>query len=248
MCLLYGKGATAIVCDTGDEEPEMYERWDTVEAAMKVIHNGDFDLVRIKPEVVAKGQACTTLDELALAWGIFPSGTARFCTGKLKIEPIDLYLSQQGPCELLIGLNADEEDGRVGNFMKCPDVEYSYPLADDDLSRADCIEELKKYGLEPRFPPYMQRGGCRKCFFKSKKEVKAKYFFNREGFMEDKAFEIKLQDRRKKFYGINMNFKGGYQSVENECEQEIALFGEEAMKATYTKVETHKPCGVFCHR
>ena len=27
LCLLYGKGAKAIVCDTGDEEDEMYERW-----------------------------------------------------------------------------------------------------------------------------------------------------------------------------------------------------------------------------
>lgn len=26
MCILYGKGATAIWCDTGDEEPEMYKQ------------------------------------------------------------------------------------------------------------------------------------------------------------------------------------------------------------------------------
>ena len=62
MCLLYGKGATAIVCDTGDEEDEMYERWDFVESAMKVIHDNDFTLLRINAIVIAKGKTCTTLD------------------------------------------------------------------------------------------------------------------------------------------------------------------------------------------
>ncbi|GAB2540079.1 adenine nucleotide alpha hydrolase family protein [Rufibacter soli] len=257
MCLLYGKGATAIVCDTGDEEPEMYERWDFVEAAMKVIHNGDFQMVRVKPSIHAKGQDCSTLEDVALAYGYFPNVNARYCTRMLKIAPIDQYLRTQGSSELMIGLNADEILDRVGNLSTLPNVQYTTPLAEDGHTRQDCIELLQEKGLEPHFPPYMQRGGCRKCFFRGKKEAKAKYFFNREGFLEDQAFEVKLNDigtrhftksGKRKFFGINACFPSGYQTIANECEQEIALFGLEEMKSQYKNIPDHKTCGVFCHR
>ena len=257
MCLLYGKGAAAIVCDTGDEEPEMYERWDTVEAAMKVIHNGEFELVRIKPEIMVKGILCHTLDEVALAYGYYPGTNSRYCTRMLKIEPIDNYLSSQRECELMIGLNADEILDRVGNLSTLPNVNYTTPLAEDGHSRADCIEMLEAYDLQPKFPPYMQRGGCRKCFFRGKKEAKAKYFFNKEGFLQDHAFEILLNDTgtrkltkagTRKFYGINAGFPGGYQTIIDECEREISLFGLDEMKAQYRNIPDHKVCGVFCHR
>ncbi len=39
MCLLYGKGATAIWCDTGAEHGEMYERINKVEDYLKDFHN-----------------------------------------------------------------------------------------------------------------------------------------------------------------------------------------------------------------
>ncbi|HYH13994.1 MAG TPA: hypothetical protein VD794_02170 [Flavisolibacter sp.] len=257
MCLLYGKGATAIVADTGDEEPEMYERWDFVENMMKVHHNGDFELLRIKPEVFAKGKTVRTLEEYALAYGFFASSLARWCTKEFKVKAIDKILANQGNCELMIGLNSDEESEREGNWGVLSNVTYTYPLVDNGLSRVDCIAELTKYGLQPQFPPYMQRGGCRKCFFRSKKEGKTKYFFNREGFMEDMAFEIKLNEEgtrrltkagKRKYFGINQGFPEGYPALANECEQEIAMFGLEQMKAMYKNVQAHKPCGVFCHR
>jgi len=257
MCLLYGKGAKAIVCDTGDEEPEMYERWDFVENAMKVIHDGDFELIRIKPYGIAKGQEFNSLIELSLIWGIWASPMRRFCTLKTKIEPIDNYLKGLGECELMIGLNADEINLRTGNLSTLKNVLYTTPLATDGYSRQDCIDKLKEYGLEPNFPPYMQRGGCRKCFFRGKKEAKAKYFFNREGFLEDQQFEIKLNEigtrkitksGRKKFYGINSAFPSGYQSIIDECEEEIAMFGLDEMKSQYKNITEHKTCGVFCHR
>jgi 3'-phosphoadenosine 5'-phosphosulfate sulfotransferase (PAPS reductase)/FAD synthetase len=257
MCLLYGKGATAIVCDTGDEEPEMYERWDFVENAMNIIHDGDFKLIRIKPFVKHKGKYYDTLKGLALGYGFFPGSGSRYCTRQLKIEPIDLYLNNQAECELMVGLNADEIELREGNQSTLPNVKYTTPLADDGHSRADCILLLKQYGLEPNFPPYMKRGGCRTCFFRGKKEAKAKYFFNKEGFLQDQQFEILLNESgtrkltksgRKKFFGINQAFPSGYQSVIDECEQEISMFGLEEMKSQYKNISEHKACGLFCHR
>jgi hypothetical protein len=257
MCILYGKGATAIFSDTGNEEPEMYERLNFVEQSMKVIHNGDFELVRVKPKKIAKGVECTSLEQLCLTWGIFPSSNRRFCTKDLKIDPIDNYLKAQGECELMIGLNTDEVGLRTGNQSELPNVTYTTPLANDGLSRQDCIDLLDEYGLAPNFPPYMQRGGCRLCFFRGKKEAKAKYFFNREGFLEDKAFEDLLNEQgtrrltkagRKKFFGINQAFPGGYQTIIDECEQEIQMFGLEQMKSQYKNISEHKACGLFCHR
>lgn len=250
MCVLYGKGATALFSDTGNEEPEMYERLAGLESKLKEIHNGDFELVILHPTVIAKGIECHTLTELANAWSFFPSGQKRYCTGQLKIIPIDNFLSQQGQCELLIGFNADENpsEDRTGNFMECTNVEYRYLLHEEGYTRLDCIEILKSYGLEPHFPVYMARGGCRLCFFRGKKHAKAKYFLNKQGFLEDMAFEEGLQDKRKKFYGINMNFPQGYRAVMNECEQEVSMFGLPQMSEMYTKIEEHKSCGAFCHR
>lgn len=256
MCLLYGKGAKAIVCDTGDEEPEMYERWDFVESAMKVIHDGDFELLRIKPSVIIKGVHVTSLTDYAMVSGVWPTSGMRYCTRLFKIEPIDNYLRDKGECELMIGLNADEIDDRTGNQSTLPNVTYTTPLEADGHTRADCIELLEPYGLVPNFPPHMKRGGCRKCFFRGKKEAKAKYLFNKDGFLEDKDFEVKLNEQgtrkitkagRKKFFGINQGF-ASYQHVQDECEREIALFGLEEMKAQYKNITEHKACGLFCHR
>lgn len=256
LCLLYGKGAIAIFSDTGNEEPEMYERLDYVENMIKVIHDGDFQLIRIKPNVKAKGQYYDNLKSLALAWGYFPGSGSRWCTPNLKIDPIDNFLSEQGECELMIGLNADEIHLREGNQSTLKNVSYVTPLADDGHSRQDCIELLDEHGLNPNFPPYMSRGGCRLCFFRGKKEAKAKYFFNKEGFLEDMDFEIKINEEGtrklnksgiKKFFGINQAFKS-YQSVVDECEQEIAMFGLEEMKSMYSNIPEHKSCGLYCHR
>lgn len=256
LCLRYGKGAIALVSDTGDEEEEMYQRWDFVENAMKIIHDGDFEMIRIKPFLIAKGIECTTLDELALAWQVFPGSNMRYCTKELKINPIDNYLKSQGECELMIGLNADEIYDRTGNQSTLPNVKYTTPLADEGITRQDCIDHLKAYRLEPNFPPYMQRGGCRKCFFRGKKEAKAKYFFNKKSFLEDQAFEVLLNEQgnrklnqrgNKKFFGINQAFPS-YQFVVDECEQEIAMFGLDKMKEMYKDIKEHRACGLFCHR
>lgn len=251
MCILYGKGATAIWVDPGDEEQVLYDRIDFLERRLKEIHDGDFELIRLKPSVKVKGVEVNTISGAAVLWEYFPSANARWCTGSFKIEPIDEFLSTQGECELMIGFNADEEPGkdRTGNFMKCKNVLYLYPLYDDGKTREDCETILYEYGMHPNFPIYMSRGGCKFCFFKNKSELKAKYIFNRDGFMEDMQLEeyVNAISSKKRFYAINMSC-GSYRSIMDECEREIAMWGIDAVKSMYKTIQSHKPCGAFCHR
>ena len=157
MCILFGKGAKAIWCDTGAEHEEMYATIDFVEAKLKELHGNEFEIIRLKPNVKVKGTWVDNLLDAVLTWRFMPSPMMRYCTGKFKIEPIDNFLSQQGECELMIGLNADEES-REGNWGLKANVKYSYPLQEKQLSRADCEDVLKIYKLHPNFPAYMLRG------------------------------------------------------------------------------------------
>lgn len=246
MCILYGKGATAIWCDTGSEHDEMYQRINNLEKAMKLLHNGDFQLVRIKPNVKVLGKYVSTVEEYAIAAQFMPSGQRRWCTGLFKIEPINDFLAQQGECELMIGFNYDEQ-GRTGNLQKLQNVSYVYPLIDDDYTRQDCEEILHAHQLHPNFPVYMSRGGCRMCFFKSEKEYKALYFLNNKEFQEILNFEESIYNRRKKFYSIMGNGKS-LRQLASECENEKAFMQGQDWSELYKSLRKETSCGAFCHR
>lgn len=238
MCVLFGKGATAIWCDTGAEHDLMYQRIDEVEKELKIIHDGEFELVRVKSE------KHIGLEQYANKRKFMPSGQARYCTRLFKIEPIDDYLSKQGECELMIGFNADEE-GRTGNLELKSNVKYTYPLIEFGLTRWECEETLKLHGLHPNFPVYMLRGGCRMCFFKSEKEYRAMYHLNRIEFEKIIAFEEGMQDTRIKFYSIMGNGKS-LRQLGNECATEKLMFSE--IETLYKSLKKETSCGAFCHR
>lgn len=244
MCILYGKGAKAIWVDTGAEHEKMYERIDYVEKQLKFLHDGDFELIRLKGEAKHKGETYDSLEDLIVSYKYMPSGQARFCTRLFKIEPIDRFLSDKGECTLLIGLNADEENSREGNWGLKKNVKYHYPLIEDGLTRAECEVILNAHGLHPNMPVYMMRGGCRMCFFKSEKEYRAMYYLNRKEFDEVMAFEEKIQDKRQKFYSIMGNGKS-LRQVASECQNSLP-FDFNQLYSDYKKEE--KTCGIFCRR
>lgn len=248
MCLLYGKGATAIFCDTGDEHRELYDRLDFLETALTDLHDGDFRLIRIKPNPRIKGVHVQKLSEGIKAFAFMPSPNARYCTSRFKIEPIEAFLKGQGECEVLIGLNADEEPGgvRVGNHGNLKNVTYRYPLYEDGYDRADCESLLTKRGLHPNFPIYMSRGGCKFCFFKSKAEYKALYLLDRDTFQEGWDLEKSVQDRRKRYFSILPNTT--FQTIADEVESELSNWGVQAVIDFYRPHAVTKVCGVFCHR
>ncbi len=246
MCILYGKDATAIWADTGSEHKKMYERIVSVESEIQKIHP-KFSIVKVKGEAKYKGEIYTGLEDLATANKFMPSGQARYCTRYFKIEPIDKYLLSVGECELMIGLNADEENSREGNWGLNDNVKYSYPLIDDGYTRSDCEDILNVYGLHPNMPVYMRRGGCRMCFFKSEREYKAMWFLSNDEYLEVQAFEESIQDKRKKFYSIMGNGKS-LRQLAKECEQEKRFLVDADWTELYKSLKKETSCGAFCHR
>lgn len=244
MCILYGKGAKAIIADTKAEHEKMYDRINEVESKLKELHGGDFEIVKIYADTKYKGEHYDSLEKLIVAQKYMPSPTSRFCTRQFKIEPIDKYLSILGEVELMIGLNVDEENSRDGNWGLNKNVKYSYPLIEDGLTRSDCEIILNQYDLHPNFPPYMLRGGCKFCFFKRKTEYKAMYYLNRKEFYEVLELEKKIQDKRGKFYSI-LSDGTTMQQLADQLSQTFD-FDYTQLYNDYNKQGTS--CGAFCHR
>lgn len=242
MCLLYGKGATAVFTDTGSEHAEMYRRIDYAEKCLTEIHSGDFRLIRLRASVTAKGEKVDSLTAYVDRMQFFPSSADRFCTSRFKIAPLDNFLKSEGESELLIGLNADESD-RKGNHELLANVQYKYPLQDDGYTRHDCIEILEKHGLKPDFPAYMRRGGCIFCPFKSKKEYAAMVHLSPKELDLVRVLEEKCQDKRGKYYRIRQNMPALRDFIETEKNN---LFGD--LSPYYDAGEELYSCGVFCHR
>ncbi len=238
MAILFGDRANAIFSDTGSEHKELYNQLDAVEQKIKTFHNNDFEIIKVRNENYI------SLEGYIREYKFFPSFKARFCTAMFKIEPIDNYLRQykEEGVTLMIGLNADEADKRTGNHGLLPFVKYTYPLVELGITRKMCKEILAAADIATNFPPYMQRGGCKFCYYKSKKEYAAMALINPDEFDEVVALEEDIQDKReKRFHIINSipNLK------EFKKQAQAVLFSSEEM---YPVINNDTSCGVFCNR
>jgi hypothetical protein len=232
MLLMFGGQATPIFADTGWEHEVLYRWLEEVESKTGIT------IVRVKREDI-------DLPGYILRQKFAPSPFARFCTRMFKIEPIDEYLASRVPCELMIGLNVDETDLRVGNLSAIPGVTYSYPLVELGITRSMCVGLLKEYGLLPKFPAYMQRGGCKGCFFKSKKEYS---IMARESPVEaDEVADLEdaIQDEREKHFSIRDGIKSMRAFITGQRQyQSLPLVMEDDEKFDVQP----SPCGLFCRR
>lgn len=241
MCVLYGKGATAVFTDTGSEHKYMYSRIDKVEKKLNDLHGGDFEIKKIGAKVDIKGTEVTTLTDYIKATLFLPGRRERYCTRIFKIAVMDAFLKDKGECELLIGLNADED--REGNYGLLSDVHYRCPLQDDNITREMCIKILNDVGLSPKFPAYMRRGGCIFCPFKSKKEYAAMVHLSYDEIIEVMEIEEMIQDERGKYFRIRDNMPAMRKFIEDEKNN---LFGD--LSPYYDDSLEQYSCGVFCHR
>lgn len=234
MCVLFGDKADAIFSDTGFEHQEIYDRIDLVQTWCRNNVRPDFTVHK-----VSKG----SLPEYIVKSKFYPNFQSRYCTRMFKIEPIDDFLEQfkENGVELMIGLNADEIDQRTGNHGNKPFVKYSYPLADKGFNRTMCITLLEYVGLKPNFPPYMKRGGCIGCYYKSKKEYTAMALLNPDEFKIVEDLEKAIQDKRQEYFSILQ----GITMTEIRQLAENILFDPNEI---YPTINDATKCGVFCNR
>jgi len=230
MLVLFGHNATPIFADTGWEHAALYAWLDRVQETTGIA------ISRIRRE----GE---TLPEYIERAKYYPSDMARFCTRMFKIEPIDTYLKTRTPCELMIGLNYGEQ-GRTGNHGLVEGVKYTYPLIDLKLTRDACIEILKDRGLLPKFPSYMQRGGCVGCFFKRKSEYQRMALESPAEADSVAALEETIQDERGEWFSVRRGIKSIRGLIEAERRQMRLGFDDEVEDEGGVPTS----CGVFCHR
>lgn len=246
LCLLFGHRCRGVFADAGWEHAVMYERITHVEETIRRRHP-TFCIERVRAEN-ADGTGTNNLLDYIRLRKFYPSALARYCTRIFKIEPIDRFLSSRGKVELMIGLNYEERDSREGNHGLLANVTYSYPLIDMKLTREACIAILKEHDLEPRFPPYMARGGCVGCHFKRKSEYAAMAVHSPAEFDQVADVEEAIQDRRGTFYAVRdgiPNMRRFGEAKRREHESQGQLF---PLQMADDAIPPPSACGVFCHR
>ena len=230
MVAMFHKVATPVFTDTGWEHDELYKQIERVES-----HFG-IEVIRVKRK------DGITLPQYIEQQKFYPSFKARFCTRMFKIEPMDDFLADKTPCEIMIGLNAEEAEKRTGNFGLQKGVTYSYPLLELGINRAACVAFLKDLGLLPQFPEYMKRGGCVGCFYKSKREYAA--MAKQSPAEADSIAELEelIQDERGKYYAVRDGIKNMRKFIAQARAQQEFEFNQT------DEMVVPEACGVFCRR
>ena len=215
-----------IFADTGAEFPQVYEHIEKVEQKLNI------KVVRVKNE------KHKSLIEYIKKSKYFPSWKQRYCTRMFKIEPIEDYLKAQGEFKLGIALLYEERLLRGGNHEK-----YAwYPFIDEEITKKDTIRICKENDLYPEYPPYMSRGGCYNCFFKSKQEIIGMYLADPDLFGKLIELEESVQDQRSYYMFGNLGMSlMNVKKVLDEGKQTAFKFLDN------TNYE-HTHCGIFCRK
>lgn len=142
-------------CDTHKELPETYEYLERIKARLGItIHYLSED----------RG-----FDHwLALHDGLLPSPQMRWCTVKMKIEPLEEFIGDDLAYSY-IGIRADEN--REGYISTKPNIKPIFPFKERGLVKKDIIQILEDSGIGlPKYYKWRSRSGCFFCFFQRKYE------------------------------------------------------------------------------
>lgn len=143
-------------CDTGAELPETYEYLDRLETALG------------KP--IERLNARKGFDHWFEVYrGALPSPTMRWCTKKMKIEPIEEWIGED-PATSYVAIRADES-GRKGYVSTKPNISAVFPFVDEDVDQDGVMRILEDAGLGlPSYYEWRTRSGCYFCFYQRKSE------------------------------------------------------------------------------
>jgi len=160
--------AEYVFADTKCELPETYEFLDRLEALLgkKVERINAFNYLNIAEK--DRNPFDVLLKEVN--GNFLPSARSRWCTGALKIRPLEKYL-ENSTAYSYIGIRGDEErDGYQGKkppmFSQKPNIIPVYPFKDDGIgiSEVKDILEKSKLGM-PTYYDWRSRSGCYFCFY-----------------------------------------------------------------------------------
>jgi 3'-phosphoadenosine 5'-phosphosulfate sulfotransferase (PAPS reductase)/FAD synthetase len=142
-------------CDTGKELPETYEFLDRLRARLGI--------------TIAHLEAERGFDHwLSVYNGFLPSAKMRWCTKKLKIEPLEAFIGDDNAVSY-VGIRADER--RDGYISTKPNIRAEFPLRDAGIDKAGVIRILEESGIGmPSYYRWRSRSGCFFCFYQRKIE------------------------------------------------------------------------------
>ncbi|MBD0862457.1 phosphoadenosine phosphosulfate reductase family protein [Gordonia sp. zg691] len=143
-------------CDTGAELPETYEYLDRLETALGK------PIARLNPR---KG-----FDHWFDVYrGALPSPQMRWCTKKMKIEPLEEWIGESQAVSY-VAIRADES-GRKGYVSTKPNIKTVLPFVENDIDHAGVIRILEDAGIGlPKYYEWRTRSGCYFCFYQRKAE------------------------------------------------------------------------------
>jgi len=143
-------------CDTGAELPETYEYLDKLEVALGK---------RIERLNSKKGFE----HWFEVYRGTLPSPQMRWCTVKMKLEPIEAWVGNDEVTSY-VAIRADELN-RTGYVSTRPNIRSVFPFVEDGIDKDGILQILSEAGLGlPSYYEWRTRSGCYFCFFQRKAE------------------------------------------------------------------------------
>ena len=143
-------------CDTGAELPETYDYLGKLETALG------------KP--ITRLNARKGFDHWFEVYrGALPSPQMRWCTKKMKIEPLEEWVGDDAAISY-VAIRADES-GRKGYVSTKPNIEAVFPFVEDKIAHDDVLRILQDAGIGlPDYYQWRTRSGCYFCFYQRKAE------------------------------------------------------------------------------
>jgi hypothetical protein len=143
-------------CDTGAELPETYEYLDRLEVALG--------------KRITRLNARRGFDHWFEVYrGALPSPQMRWCTKKMKIEPIEEWIAND-PAISYVAIRADEGN-RKGYVSTKPNIQAVFPFVEDGINHDGVLRILEEAGIGlPSYYEWRTRSGCYFCFYQRKAE------------------------------------------------------------------------------
>jgi 3'-phosphoadenosine 5'-phosphosulfate sulfotransferase (PAPS reductase)/FAD synthetase len=143
-------------CDTGAELPETYEYLDQLEISLG--------------KKIARLNSTKGFDHWFEVYrGMLPSAQMRWCTVKMKIEPIEAWVGDDLVTSY-VAIRADELSRR-GHISTKKNIKTVFPFIEDGIDKEGVMRILSEAGVGlPSYYQWRTRSGCYFCFFQRRAE------------------------------------------------------------------------------